>query len=123
MIIFRFRQVAGRNAVVDEFMPVSRGLHGDITLAGDQHRGKAGYVFRGYSVPLVAEHWLRRNNNERAVCLNVHARHYGAIDRYQVGELLARRQNAAGTGGALGAGPGDAVTVSRHEDANLILVD
>ena len=41
----------------------------------------------------------------------------------QVGELLARRQNAAGTGGALGAGPGDPVTVRWHEDANLILVD
>ena len=41
----------------------------------------------------------------------------------QVGELLARRQNAAGAGGALGAGPGDPVTVRWHEDANLILVD
>ncbi|HET7703352.1 MAG TPA: ABC transporter ATP-binding protein [Candidatus Limnocylindrales bacterium] len=41
----------------------------------------------------------------------------------QVGELLARRQNAAGTRGALGAGPGDPVTVRWHEDANLILVD
>ncbi|HUQ78701.1 MAG TPA: ABC transporter ATP-binding protein [Patescibacteria group bacterium] len=41
----------------------------------------------------------------------------------QVGELLARRQNAAGARGALGAGPGDPVVVRWHEDANLILVD
>ncbi|MDQ3128524.1 MAG: ABC transporter ATP-binding protein [Chloroflexota bacterium] len=41
----------------------------------------------------------------------------------QVGELLARRQNATGAGGALGAGPGDPVVVRWHEDANLILVD
>jgi spermidine/putrescine transport system ATP-binding protein len=41
----------------------------------------------------------------------------------QVGELLARRQNAAGAGGALGAGPGDPVVLRWHEDANLILVD
>ena len=40
-----------------------------------------------------------------------------------VGELVARRQNAAGAGGALGAGPGDPVVVRWHEDANLILVD
>jgi spermidine/putrescine transport system ATP-binding protein len=39
------------------------------------------------------------------------------------GELVARRQNAAGAGGALGAGPGDPVTVRWHEEANLILVD
>jgi spermidine/putrescine transport system ATP-binding protein len=41
----------------------------------------------------------------------------------QIGEVLARRQNAAGAGGALGAGPGDPVVVRWHEDANLILVD
>jgi ABC-type Fe3+/spermidine/putrescine transport system ATPase subunit len=41
----------------------------------------------------------------------------------QVGELVARRQNAAGAGGALGAAPGDPVIVRWHEDANLILVD
>jgi len=41
----------------------------------------------------------------------------------QVGELIARRQNTTGAGGAIGAGPGDPVTVSWHEDANLILVD
>jgi spermidine/putrescine transport system ATP-binding protein len=40
-----------------------------------------------------------------------------------VGELVARRQNAAGSGGALGAGPGDPVIVRWHEEANLILVD
>jgi ABC-type Fe3+/spermidine/putrescine transport system ATPase subunit len=39
------------------------------------------------------------------------------------GELVARRQNAAGAGGALGAGPGDPVLVRWHEEANLILVD
>jgi ABC-type Fe3+/spermidine/putrescine transport system ATPase subunit len=41
----------------------------------------------------------------------------------EVGELVARRQNAAGAVGALGAGPGDPVTVRWHEEANLILVD
>jgi spermidine/putrescine transport system ATP-binding protein len=40
-----------------------------------------------------------------------------------VGEIIARRQNSAGAGGALGAGPGDPVVVRWHEDANLILVD
>jgi len=37
------------------------------------------------------------------------------------GELVARRQNAAGAGGALGAGPGDPVVVRWHEEAGLIL--
>jgi spermidine/putrescine transport system ATP-binding protein len=41
----------------------------------------------------------------------------------QLGELVARRQNAAGAEGALGAGPGDPVVVRWHEDANLVLVD
>lgn len=45
------------------------------------------------------------------------------IQTDQAGELVARRQNAAGAGGALGAGPGDPVVVRWHEDANLILVD
>jgi spermidine/putrescine transport system ATP-binding protein len=45
------------------------------------------------------------------------------ISTDHVGELIARRQNNAGTGGALGAGPGDPVVVRWHEDANLILVD
>jgi spermidine/putrescine transport system ATP-binding protein len=44
------------------------------------------------------------------------------IDTDQAGEVIVRRQNAAGTGGALGAGPGDAVVVRWHEEANLILV-
>ena len=43
------------------------------------------------------------------------------IETDQAGEVIVRRQNAAGTGGALGAGPGDAVVVSWHEEANLIL--
>ena len=44
------------------------------------------------------------------------------IHTEQVGELVARRQNAAG-GGAVGAGPGDPVIVRWHEEANLILAD
>ena len=39
-----------------------------------------------------------------------------------VGELIVRRQNTAGSGSALGAGPGDPVVVRWHEEANLILV-
>jgi spermidine/putrescine transport system ATP-binding protein len=38
----------------------------------------------------------------------------------QVGELVARRQNAAGA--STGLGPGDPVIVRWHEEANLILV-
>ncbi len=37
------------------------------------------------------------------------------------GELIARRQNVAGAGAALGAGPGDPVVVRWHEEADLIL--
>ena len=44
------------------------------------------------------------------------------IETEQAGELIVRRQNAAGTGGALGAGPGDPVVVRWHEEANLVLV-
>jgi ABC-type Fe3+/spermidine/putrescine transport system ATPase subunit len=44
------------------------------------------------------------------------------IETDQAGEVIVRRQNAAGTGGALGAGPGDTVVVRWHEEANLILV-
>lgn len=40
----------------------------------------------------------------------------------QAGELIVRHQNAAGAGGALGAGPGDPVIVRWHEEANLVLV-
>lgn len=39
----------------------------------------------------------------------------------QAGELIVRHQNAAGAGGAPGAGPGDPVIVRWHEEANLIL--
>jgi spermidine/putrescine transport system ATP-binding protein len=45
------------------------------------------------------------------------------IETDAVGELVARRQNAAGAGNGLGAGPGDPVLVRWHEEANLILVD
>ena len=45
------------------------------------------------------------------------------IETDAVGELIARRQNAAGAGNALGVGPGDPVLVRWHEEANLILVD
>ncbi|MBF8289223.1 MAG: spermidine/putrescine transporter ATP-binding subunit [Chloroflexi bacterium] len=38
------------------------------------------------------------------------------------GELIVRRQNAAGAGSGSGVGPGDPVMVSWHEEANLILV-
>ena len=39
----------------------------------------------------------------------------------QAGDLIVRHQNAAGAGGALGAGPGDQVAVRWHEEANLVL--
>ena len=38
------------------------------------------------------------------------------------GELIVRRQNAAGVGTGEGVGPGDPVVVRWHEEANLILV-
>ncbi|MEW5990718.1 MAG: ABC transporter ATP-binding protein [Chloroflexota bacterium] len=38
------------------------------------------------------------------------------------GELIVRRQNAAGVGSGEGVGPGDPVVVRWHEEANLILV-
>ena len=38
------------------------------------------------------------------------------------GELIVRRQNAAGAGSGVGVGPGDPVLVRWHEEANLILV-
>ena len=40
----------------------------------------------------------------------------------QVGELVARRQNAAGARKSQGVGPGDPVVVRWHEEANLVLV-
>ena len=45
------------------------------------------------------------------------------IETDAVGELVARRQNAAGAGNGLGAAPGDPVLARWHEEANLILVD
>ncbi|HET9522498.1 MAG TPA: ABC transporter ATP-binding protein [Candidatus Limnocylindrales bacterium] len=45
------------------------------------------------------------------------------IQTNEAGELVVRRQNSAGTGGALGAGPGDTVVVRWHEEANLVLLD
>ena len=38
-----------------------------------------------------------------------------------VGELIARHQNSTGVGSALGAGPGDAVVVRWHQEADLVL--
>jgi spermidine/putrescine transport system ATP-binding protein len=38
------------------------------------------------------------------------------------GELIVRRQNAAGAGAGAGLGPGDPVTVRWREEANLVLV-
>jgi spermidine/putrescine transport system ATP-binding protein len=38
------------------------------------------------------------------------------------GELVVRRQNATGTAGGTGLGPGDPVVVRWHQDANLVLV-
>jgi ABC-type Fe3+/spermidine/putrescine transport system ATPase subunit len=39
----------------------------------------------------------------------------------QAGNLIVVHQNVSGAGGAVGAGPGDRVTVRWHEEANLIL--
>jgi hypothetical protein len=38
------------------------------------------------------------------------------------GELIVRRQNAAGAGASQGLGPGDPVMVRWREEANLVLV-
>ena len=43
------------------------------------------------------------------------------VSTEQAGDLIVRHQNASGAGGALGAGPGDAVVVRWHEEANLVL--
>jgi spermidine/putrescine transport system ATP-binding protein len=40
----------------------------------------------------------------------------------QAGELIARRQNTAGTAGTPGVGPGDSVVVRWEDDANLVLM-
>jgi spermidine/putrescine transport system ATP-binding protein len=45
------------------------------------------------------------------------------IHTERAGELIARRQNAAGAATGRGIGPGDAVVVRWHEAANLVLVD
>lgn len=45
------------------------------------------------------------------------------VDTQQAGELVVRRQNAAGASSAGGVGPGDPVTVRWHQEANLVLVN
>jgi ABC-type Fe3+/spermidine/putrescine transport system ATPase subunit len=45
------------------------------------------------------------------------------IETEDAGELIVRRQNAAGAGSEAGVGPGDPVVVRWHEEANLILAD
>ena len=44
------------------------------------------------------------------------------VDTAQAGELVVRRQNAAGADREAGFGPGDRVVVSWHEEANLVLI-
>jgi spermidine/putrescine transport system ATP-binding protein len=44
------------------------------------------------------------------------------VDTAQAGELVVRRQNAAGADRIPGFGPGDRVVVSWHEEANLVLI-
>jgi spermidine/putrescine transport system ATP-binding protein len=44
------------------------------------------------------------------------------VDTTQAGELVVRRQNAAGADRIAGFGPGDRVVVSWHEEANLVLI-
>jgi spermidine/putrescine transport system ATP-binding protein len=44
------------------------------------------------------------------------------IQTDSAGELVVRRQNAAGAASGEGLGPGDPVRVSWHEEANLVLV-
>jgi len=43
------------------------------------------------------------------------------IDTERAGELVVRRQNASGATAGQGLGPGDAVVVRWHEEANLVL--
>ncbi len=43
------------------------------------------------------------------------------VQTQQAGELIVRRQNAMGAESSQGLGPGDPVTVSWHEEANLVL--
>jgi spermidine/putrescine transport system ATP-binding protein len=44
------------------------------------------------------------------------------VETVQAGELVVRRQNAAGADREAGFGPGDRVVVSWHEEANLVLI-
>jgi spermidine/putrescine transport system ATP-binding protein len=44
------------------------------------------------------------------------------IETEQAGTVVVRRQNATGAASGPGVGPGDAVTVRWHEEANLILI-
>jgi spermidine/putrescine transport system ATP-binding protein len=44
------------------------------------------------------------------------------VDTEQAGTMIVRRQNATGAASGPGVGPGDAVTVRWHQEANLILI-
>jgi len=45
------------------------------------------------------------------------------IDTAQAGEMVVRRQNAAGADNGPGLGPGDRVVISWREEANLVLIN
>ncbi len=69
----------------------------------------------------VAAGWTQLTGRiNQGTYLGDHSEYRVATD--PVGELIVRRQNTAGAGSALGAGPGDPVVVRWHEEANLILV-
>ena len=44
------------------------------------------------------------------------------VDTAQAGEMVVRRQNAAGASNGPGLGPGDRVVISWREEANLVLI-
>ena len=44
------------------------------------------------------------------------------VDTTQAGEMIVRRQNAAGANNGPGLGPGDRVVISWREEANLVLI-
>jgi spermidine/putrescine transport system ATP-binding protein len=44
------------------------------------------------------------------------------VDTAQAGEMVVRRQNAAGANNGPGLGPGDRVVISWREEANLVLI-
>ena len=44
------------------------------------------------------------------------------VDTAQAGEMIVRRQNAAGASNGSGLGPGDRVVISWREEANLVLI-